>query len=251
MKIRLDTLLPKLNLARSRSEARDLIDRGHVYVNSVQVKKASKEYEETIDPALIEIKVEQYVGRGAYKLEEALQKFNISAQGRNALDIGSSTGGFTEVLLKHGAETVHAVDVGKDQLAQALRKDPRVISLEETDIRELPSIVPKASLVVIDVSFISLGYIFPHLSRFTARDGAQPVDVIALIKPQFEVSKGKLNKSGIVKGEADAKATIATVASSAAESGFQLVQTTESPIEGGSGNREFLGHFKMTVQPRA
>ncbi len=248
MKTRIDALLTKMNLTRSRSEAQDMINRGYVYVKSVQVKKASKEYEEPLNPEDVEIRAEQYVGRGAYKLEKAIQEFDIQAEGKIALDIGSSTGGFTEVLLKHGARKVYAVDVGKDQLAPSLRNDSRVVSLEETDIRTLRSLPEPVSLIVIDVSFISLSYIIPHLERFIGADAdvGRPagVKVIALIKPQFEVTKENLNKNGIVKDQELSEEIIGKISAIFKEHNFNFISVIESPIEGGSGNKEYLGCFE-------
>jgi 23S rRNA (cytidine1920-2'-O)/16S rRNA (cytidine1409-2'-O)-methyltransferase len=203
---------------------------------------------------------DQYVGRGAYKLEHALDYWKIDPTNFTGLDIGSSTGGFTEVLLRRGAQKVFAVDVGSNQLAKELLENPKVISLESTDIRTLgflpsvenidqtknvsaPAHTSRADIVVIDVSFISLGQIFPNLKRFVSVNS--PI-VVALIKPQFEVGKAYIQKNGVVADAAQVKTALERVKKEALEEGWICKEVIESPIhggQGGSGNTEYLGYF--------
>lgn len=267
---RIDSLLFKLGITRSRSEAEDLIKRGLVSVRVwkseefMVVKKPSKSFQaHLLTKDDVQISGDQYVGRGAYKLEYALDQWKINPTGFIGLDIGSSTGGFTEVLLRRGAQKVFAVDVGSKQLAKELFENPKVVSLESTDIRTLgflpnkksvhtlndlntqtgPTSSSRADIVVIDVSFISLGQIFPHLKRFVSVEN--PI-VIALIKPQFEVGKAYIQKNGVVADIAQVKTALERVKKEAIEEGWVCKEVIESPIhggQGGSGNTEYLGYF--------
>jgi 23S rRNA (cytidine1920-2'-O)/16S rRNA (cytidine1409-2'-O)-methyltransferase len=176
------------------------------------------------------------------KLAHALDAFHVEVTGRRALDIGASTGGFTDVLLQRGARDVVALDVGHNQLDWKLRNDPRVIVRERVNARSLtPDHVPHTvDIVVIDVSFISLTYILPELQKVLAADG----DVIALVKPQFEAGRDEVGKGGIVRDPAVHQAVIARVTASAAAVGLAACGLTESPITGAAGNREFLLHLR-------
>ena len=183
-----------------------------------------------------------YVGRGGIKLAHALDAFAIEAAGRRALDIGASTGGFTDVLLQRGAESVVALDVGHGQLDWTLRNDPRVLVREKVNARHLgPADLPHAvDLVTIDVSFISLGHILPALPSVLAR-GA---DVVALVKPQFEAGRGQVGRGGLVTDPAVHEEVIARVTEQAAATGLTRVGFTPSPITGASGNHEFFLHLR-------
>lgn len=239
IKKRLDLLLAEKNLAPSRSIAAKLISDYKVRVNGELISKQGKEVDED---ALIEvIEAFPYVSRGGYKLAHALDTWSIEVAGCTALDIGASTGGFTDCLLQRGASHVYAVDVGRNQLAPSLRVDPRVTVFEHTDIRTctIPELV---DIIVIDVSFISLTKIFPSLHKLIRPGGI----IVALIKPQFEVGKDRIGKNGIVKTEADWSFAIDTVKSSAMICGFNVVQVIDSPISGGSGNKEFLAYLTLT-----
>jgi 23S rRNA (cytidine1920-2'-O)/16S rRNA (cytidine1409-2'-O)-methyltransferase len=239
MKQRLDTLLFYLKLVRSRSEASDLIKRGKVRVNGKIIEKTSAKFS---PEDKIEINDVQYVSRGAYKLVKALEEFGIEVKGKNALDIGSSTGGFTEVLLEYGAEHVYAVDSGTDQLAQKLKDDQRVTSFEKTDIRNISKEILKhnISIVAIDVSFISLSFILPTVIKLST----SPADIVVLFKPQFEVGKEFIGKNGIVKNEKVVEMSLHKFRQSLKDFCLNYVSHIESPIKGGSGNTEYLFHIK-------
>ncbi len=243
MKERVDKLLVLLGYVSSRTRAARLIEEGKVFVDSVTGKKVLKPNEKFENETIFFISEKQkYVGRGGEKLEKALEVFGISVEGASALDIGSSTGGFTDCLLQHGTQKVFAVDVGTDQLDASLRINPKVVVLEKTDIRSTEAevcITEKVDIIVIDVSFISLSHIFPHLKKFTK----EHTNIIALIKPQFEVGKENI-KEGVVTDPILHQKAVTDVTQYAHQNGFSLVQVIDSPILGGSGNKEFLGWFK-------
>lgn len=240
-KVRLDLLMVEKGLAPSRERARSLILARQVSVDGQVVAKAGAPVEQT---ASIELAVPDhpYVGRGGVKLAHALDVFGISVAGRSALDIGASTGGFTDVLLQRGAASVIALDVGHGQLDWKLRNDPRVIVREGVNARNLgPADVPeKVDLVSIDVAFISLGHIFPALPHVLRR-GA---DVVALVKPQFEAGREEVGKGGLVTDPAIHDAVVARVTEQAAAAGLTRSGFTPSPITGASGNREFFLHLR-------
>lgn len=233
MKQRLDLALVSRNLCRSRTEAQDRVTHGKVLVNSIVETKPAKEVSDSDV-----IRVTEYmpfVGRGGVKLQHALEYFHIDVGGKTILDVGSSTGGFTDCLLQNGAQKVYAVDVGTFQMADSLRNNPHVVLMEQTDIRE--AVLPeKVAGIVVDVSFISLSKIFPTLSKFVA-PGAF---IVALIKPQFEVGQANLGKGGIVTNEQAREDAITEVLKSATENGISIRDVTASPIVGGDGNKEFL-----------
>jgi 23S rRNA (cytidine1920-2'-O)/16S rRNA (cytidine1409-2'-O)-methyltransferase len=240
-KQRLDTVLVDRGLAPSRERARALILAGRVSVDGQVVSKAGA-------PIAAAARVElatpdhPYVGRGGLKLAGALDAFGIDPRGRRALDVGASTGGFTDVLLRRGAENVVALDVGRAQLDWRLRSDPRVVVREGVNARALtPDDVPHhVSLVTIDVSFISLSYILPALPPFLD-PGA---DVVALVKPQFEAGREEVGKHGIVSDPAVHEAVIARVTEDATACGLTRVAMTPSPITGATGNQEFFLHLR-------
>ncbi len=233
MKQRLDLAIVSRNLSRSRTEAQDRITHGKVLVNGVVETKPAKEVS---DSDVIRITEHMpFVGRGGVKLQHALEYFHIDVGGKTILDVGSSTGGFTDCLLQNGAQKVYAVDVGTFQMADSLRNNPHVVLMEQTDIRE--AILPeKVAGIVVDVSFISLSKIFSSLQKFVA-PGAF---IVALIKPQFEVGQANIGKGGVVTNDDAREDAITQVLKSATENGISIRDVTPSPIVGGDGNKEFL-----------
>jgi 23S rRNA (cytidine1920-2'-O)/16S rRNA (cytidine1409-2'-O)-methyltransferase len=240
-KKRLDFVLVERSLVTTRERARALILAGQVKVNGTVFSKAGTA---VADDALIELLAPDhpYVGRGGIKLAHALDVFRIEATGRLALDVGASTGGFTDVLLQRGASTVIALDVGRGQLDWRLRTDPRVIVKEGVNARALTvTDVPQSvDLVTIDVAFISLRHIFPALLPVLA-PGA---DVVALVKPQFEAGRDQVGKGGIVSDPTVHDAVLAQVTAAAEAVGFTRLAMTPSPITGAEGNREFFLHLR-------
>jgi 23S rRNA (cytidine1920-2'-O)/16S rRNA (cytidine1409-2'-O)-methyltransferase len=246
-KQRLDVVLVDRGLAPSRERARALILAGRVTVDGQVVSKAGAPV--TRDAQVVLAQPDHpYVGRGGLKLAGALDVFAIDPRGRRALDVGASTGGFTDVLLQRGAESVVALDVGRAQLDWRLRTDPRVIVREGVNARAITSAdVPhRVSLATIDVSFISLKHILPALPPFLD-PGA---DVVALVKPQFEAGREQVGRHGIVSDPAVHDAVVARVTEYAAACGLARIAMTPSPITGATGNQEFFLHLRLT-QDRA
>ena len=241
MKVRLDVLLVDRGLAQSRERAAALVLSGVVLVNGQRVQKAGTPVPDSAEIALKEAD-HPYVGRGGIKLAGALETFDVPVAGREALDIGASTGGFTDVLLKRGATRVVALDVGHGQLDWVLRNDPRVVVIERANARvlepaDLPGLV---DLVTIDVSFISLRHILPRVPSLL-RPGA---DIIALVKPQFEAGRAEVGKKGVVRDPAVHTRVVEEVTRAAAEVGLVRAAMTESSITGDTGNREFFLHLR-------
>jgi len=237
-KERLDTRLVALGLAATRSRARDLIQRGFVSVNGKVCDKPGREVDEAAG-LIVSDAAPAYVSRGAEKLAAALQRYQFPVAQRTALDVGASTGGFTEVLLEHGARKVYAVDVGTAQLHPSLRSDPRVVLLEQQDARTLTRdvVADPIHMIVADVSFISLIKVLPAALALAA-PGCW---LVALIKPQFEAGPSLVGKGGIVKDAAVRRAAVEAIeAFMAAQPGWRVIGTMPSPIPGGSGNQEFL-----------
>ncbi|OFW15628.1 MAG: hypothetical protein A3F69_02010 [Acidobacteria bacterium RIFCSPLOWO2_12_FULL_66_10] len=238
---RLDVVLVDLGLAPSRERARALILAGQVCVNGQVVSKAGAPVKAD---AVVELATPDhpYVGRGGVKLAHALDVFAVDPRGRLALDVGASTGGFTDVLLRRGAASVIALDVGRGQLDWRLRTDPRVIVREGVNARALTADdVPKTvSLVTIDVAFISLRHIFPALPPFLDPDA----DVVALVKPQFEAGRDEVGRHGLVTDSAVHEAVLVRVTEAAAGAGLRRCGMTPSPITGATGNQEFFLHLK-------
>ena len=234
-KLRIDRLLVERGLFDSRAKAQDAIAAGLVKANGKVVTKASEEV--AADAEIEASPAHPYVSRGALKLVAALDHFKFDPKGRVCLDIGASTGGFTQVLLERGAAHVTAVDVGTAQLHPSLRGDPRITSLEQTDIRTFDAarLDPKPDLVVIDVSFISLKQVLPAALKLAGR----PAQLIALIKPQFEAGREHLKK-GIVRDEAVRQAVCDDIAALLTSLGANVLGVIASPIEGGDGNVEYL-----------
>ena len=234
---RIDQRLVEEGLAPSRARAADLVRRGCVTVGDAV---AAKPGALVADDAVLAVTDEggDYVSRGALKLLAALRAFKLSPHDTTALDVGASTGGFTEVLLAEGAARVYAVDVGRAQLHKRLRADPRVVSLEATDARKLDkTVIPEpATAIVADVSFISLTQALTAVLKLVV-PGAW---LVALVKPQFEAGREAVGKGGIVRGEADRARAVARVRDFLEAEGWQIIGVIESPITGGSGNVEFL-----------
>ena len=237
MKERLDKLLVQQGLVASRERARALILAGKVIVDDHRVDKAGAQVQ---DDAELRLKGKDipYVSRGGLKLDRAIQEFNIEIKGKVAIDVGASTGGFSDCLLQHGAKKIYAVDVGYGQLAWVLREDPRVVNLERCNIRHLQpaQLDDIPTLAVIDASFISLSKVLPNTLSLIS-DAAE---VIALIKPQFEVGKGQVGKGGVVKDEGQHDLVVKQICNLATELNCLVLGVTESPILGPKGNREFL-----------
>ena len=240
-RVRLDTLLVERGLAPSRERARALILAGQVTVEGAPARKAGESVRP--DAALALLREDHpYVGRGGVKLAHALDCFAVGVAARRALDIGASTGGFTDVMLKRGAKRVIAFDVGHGQLDWGLRNDPRVVVIERANARTLePAHLPTlVDIVTIDVSFISLRHIFPRVPPLL-RDGA---DVVALVKPQFEAGRAEIGKKGVIRDPAVQARVVEEAAAAAAEVGLVRAAMTESPITGDTGNREFFVHLR-------
>ena len=235
MKQRLDLVLVAKGLAESREKAQALIMAGDVLVNG---QKAAKPGQAVAEEALLSVAAPpRYVSRGGLKLEAALRQFAVDPAGLVCLDIGASTGGFTDCLLQHGALRVHAIDVGTNQLDYRLRTDPRVRSQEHRNARELvlADLGEAVSLLVCDVSFISVTLLIPVLVPLLTRNGR----MIILVKPQFEVGKGQVGKGGIVRDAALHQQACERVQAAVQAQGFQT-SFMPSPILGTEGNREFL-----------
>lgn len=242
MKIRLDVALTELNLARSRTAAQRIIQEGAVSVNGKIVNKPSEAVETDSDEIIVSDNPQcmKYVGRGGFKLEKAIEHFGIALNGKCCLDIGASTGGFTDCMLQNGAEKVFAVDVGNDQLDISLRNNPKVVSLEQLDIRHAQDEINEPiDFISIDVSFISLKHILPEIARFAAPNA----ECVALIKPQFENGKHRNGKNGVIRNPKVHEKIVDDICSFAEGLGFSSIKAIPSPIEGGDGNREFLMHF--------
>ena len=238
--MRIDRLMVEKGIAVSRQRAQAMIMAGNVLVNSQLVEKSGYLVSESSD---ITLKGEAlpYVSRGGLKLEKALESFEVSVQNRVCLDVGASTGGFTDCLLQHGAARVYAVDVGYGQLAWQLRQDSRVTPIERMNIRSMPrNMLPEpVDLVTIDVSFISLKIVVPAVMKFMR----QSAPIIALIKPQFEVGKGRVGKGGVVRDPLQHESVVNELNRFFKDSGWTSLPVVPSPILGPSGNREFLIHM--------
>jgi 23S rRNA (cytidine1920-2'-O)/16S rRNA (cytidine1409-2'-O)-methyltransferase len=235
--VRLDKLLVDRGLVPSRERAQALILAGKVEVNGQKVSKAGQKVAEESDVRLLSDDL-PFVSRGGIKLQHAISHFQLDLANTVAMDVGASTGGFTDCLLQHGARRVYAVDVGYGQLAWKLRQDSRVIVLERQNIRYLPAdLIPEPiQVATIDTSFISLKIVIPVVIPFLDR----PSTLIALIKPQFEVGKGQVGKGGVVRDPEMHKRVCESIASFCVQLGLRVVGTTPSPIQGPKGNQEFL-----------
>ena len=241
---RLDSELVSRGIARSRERAKEMIKAGAVNVNGRTAKKASDEVAPT--DVIESSEQEVYVGRGALKLEKAAQAFGLDFTGKVCLDIGASTGGFTEYMLMHGAAEVYAVDVGHGQLAVSLRQDSRVVNMEGTDIREVSpeAIGGSADFISADVSFISLTKILPKMYELLREDGTAAV----LVKPQFEAGRTDIGKRGVVRDRKVHERILSEIDSFARLMGFVPVSCTFSPVRGGSGNIEYLLELRKIAE---
>lgn len=249
MKERLDVLLVRQGLAPSREKAKAVIMAGHVFVNGQREDKAGAMFME--DKSRIEVRGGglRYVSRGGLKLEKAMTDFSLTLENRVCMDIGASTGGFTDCMLQNGARLVYAIDVGHGQLAWKLRCDERVVCMEKTNfryvVREDISEVPDFASA--DVSFISLSKILPVAGMLLQPGG----EMVCLIKPQFEAGREKVGKKGVVRDQAVHREVIEQVFSYAEKEGFILLHLTFSPVKGPEGNIEYLLHLKKKPEGEA
>lgn len=246
-KIRLDVYLTDKGMTTSRERAKALIMAGQVYVKNQKCDKAGQMISE--DETEVEIRGEQlkYVSRGGLKLEKAMQEFPISLDGKTTMDIGASTGGFTDCMLQNGAKKVFAVDVGYGQFAWKLRRDERVVNMERTNIRYVTpdDIGDKIDFASIDVSFISLKLVLPAAYNLLTDDG----EIVALIKPQFEAGRGQVGKKGVVRDKNVHIEVVKTVLDFAVENGFSVEGLSFSPIKGPEGNIEYLAFLRKSSEP--
>lgn len=234
---RLDVLVTRSGLAESRERAQALIIAGKVKVGGETVRTPSRT---VTDDAAIEVESEPaYASRGALKLGPALDALGVDPHGRVCADIGASTGGFTDVLLRRGASKVYAVDVGRGLMHWRLRQDPRVVLMEKVNAREIEFFPEPMSLVVIDVSFISLEKVLPAVRR-----AAPDAEVVALFKPQFEVGKGEVGKGGIVRDQAAIDAALAAFRDWCADNNYSVKAEALSQVAGMEGNREIFVHLE-------
>lgn len=238
---RLDVLLVSRALVPSRAQARAAIEAGGVTVDGQVETSASRN---VADDAVMTVEAaHDYVGRGALKLAQALDLWDVPVAGRIVLDVGASTGGFTEVCLRRGAARIHAVDVGHGQLHSRVAADPRVVNLERTDARMLDTtVMPEApGLIVCDASFISLTKVLPAALALAAPDA----DLVTLVKPQFEMkSRADVGRGGVVRDEVARAAALARVIAWLEGEGWRVLATADSPITGRDGNREYLLHAR-------
>lgn len=240
-KERVDVLLVEQGLIETREKAKRAIMAGMIYANEVRIDKAGEKIASDIE-LQIKGQLMPYVSRGGYKLEKALNEFDLTVQDKIMIDIGSSTGGFTDCALQNGAKMSYAIDVGYNQLAWKIRSDERVVVMERTNFRyvtkeDLNAGLP--SFASIDVSFISLRLILPVLKTLLAADS----DVVALIKPQFEAGREQVGKKGIVREKKVHCEVLDRILNFAMNEGYDVKDVTYSPITGGDGNIEFLAHF--------
>lgn len=241
---RLDVLLVRRGLASTRTKARALVLAGKVRSGTRRLDKAG-----TLLPVDTTLEIDEprrFVGRGGFKLAGALERFSVAVEGADALDVGASTGGFTQVLLEAGAARVIALDVGRGLIDWALRNDPRVVVIEGVNARHLePESLPfRPRLATIDVSFISLRKVLPAVVRCLA----EPGEIVALVKPQFEVGPEQVGKGGIVLDPGARRAALASVARAADEAGCGILATAPSPIRGAEGNAEYFLHLRRGTQ---
>jgi 23S rRNA (cytidine1920-2'-O)/16S rRNA (cytidine1409-2'-O)-methyltransferase len=242
-KDRLDAALVERGLVETRSKAQSLVMARRIFVNGKHVDKPGTPVGDD-DVLAIEALEHPWVGRGGMKLAHALERFAIDVTGKICADIGASTGGFTDVLLQRGAAKVYAIDVGYGQLDVSLRNNPRVVNREKVNARylEAADFAESIGFVAIDVSFISLTLILPAAMKFLAPGG----EIVALIKPQFEVGKGQVGKGGIVRDEAKRTAAVEGVLAFARSLGLAVLGILGSPIKGAEGNIEYLMHVRHT-----
>ena len=246
MKKRLDILVYEKGLAESREKAKAVIMAGLVYVNNQKADKCGSTYEEDCNlevrgPAL------KYVSRGGLKLEKAVSSFSLDLEGVVSMDIGASTGAFTDCMLQNGAKKVYSIDVGYGQLAWKLRNDERVVNMERTNFRKVtPDMIEdKIDFFSVDVSFISLKLILPVVRPLLSSEGQG----VCLIKPQFEAGRGKVGKKGVVRDKAVHTEVISSIRDFCLECGFDVLGLDFSPVKGPEGNIEYLIHIRTSNEP--
>lgn len=246
MKVRLDVLLVSRGLAESREKAKAVIMEGRVFVKGQREDKAGAMFDEAA-PIEIHGQKLKYVSRGGLKLEKAVEHFDLKLEGKVCMDVGSSTGGFTDCMLQNGAAKVYAVDVGTNQLDWKLRSDPRVVCMEKTNIRYLlpEQLDEKPEFASIDVAFISLTKVLRPVRELLTPDG----QVAALIKPQFEAGREKVGKKGVVREKSTHLEVIRQVLTFAWTAGFDILALEFSPIKGPEGNIEYLAWLQKTDRP--
>jgi len=242
---RLDVLLLQRGLVRSRQRAKNLITNGQIQVDGVVCTKPAKLTEETAALTLLGEDL-RYVGRGGLKLEWILEQQNLSLEQATCMDIGASTGGFTDCMLQHGAKKVYAIDVGHGQLADSLRQDERVVCMEKTNIRYVKpeDIADRLDFASVDVSFISLTKVLGPARELLNDNG----EMVCLIKPQFEAGREKVGKKGVVRDKAVHEEVIHKVIDHAVEIGFHILNLEYSPIKGPEGNIEYLVYIRKEAE---
>ena len=241
MKQRLDVLLVERGLAESREKAKAIIMSGNVFVDGVREDKAGSSFDEKVE-VVVKGNTLPYVSRGGLKLEKAIKEFDLSVADKVCMDVGSSTGGFTDCMLQNGAKKVYAIDVGTNQLAWKLRQDPRVVSMEKTNIRyvlpeHLDDVIEFSS---IDVAFISLRKVLEPVKGVLAPDG----EVVCLIKPQFEAGREQVGKKGVVRDKKIHMQVVEEIIEYVGSLEFSVLRLAFSPIKGPEGNIEYLLHIK-------
>ena len=245
-KERLDVLLVNKGLATSREKAKAIIMSGNVYVDGQKEDKAGQSFPDT---AVIEVRgtTLKYVSRGGLKLEKAMQNFDVTLEGKICMDVGSSTGGFTDCMRQNGAIKVYAVDVGHGQLDWKLRNDERVVCMEKTNIRYVTpdDVADRIQFSSIDVSFISLTKVLTPVRNLLTDDG----QIVCLIKPQFEAGREKVGKKGVVRDKSAHEDVVNNIISFALSNGFSVLDLEYSPIKGPEGIIEYLVHIKKTDDP--
>ena len=245
MKKRLDLILVERELFETREKAKREIMAGNVIVNEQVVTKAGTMFKDN-DELNIRIKDKlKYVSRGGLKLEKAIKTWDLDFKDKLVLDIGASTGGFTDCALQNGAKCVYSIDVGKNQLDWKLRNDERVLSLEEMHIKDLKEEDidnEKVDFIVIDVSFISLTKVISYFEKFLAKTGK----IVMLVKPQFEVGREKIGRNGVVENEEYHDEAVKKIISFSKKCGYELIGVEDSPIRGSKGNKEFLMLLKFS-----
>jgi len=244
MKVRLDKLLLDRGLVPSRERAQALILAGQVLVDEQKIEKPGTSVSSEVGIRLLGEDL-RYVSRGGLKLEKALEHWKVDVAGRTCVDVGASTGGFTDCLLQHGAARVIAVDTGRGQIDTKLRNDSRVRLLEQTNARYLTpgQLGETAEFLAMDVAFISATLVLPAVIA-----AAKPPEIVVLVKPQFEVGRERVGAGGIVRGESDQQAAVSKVREAVAALGGRDIEVIDSPITGAEGNKEFLLHARFPVK---
>ena len=246
MKKRLDVLVFEKGFAESREKAKAIIMAGQVYVNNQKADKCGVSYDENL-PLEVRGDTQKYVSRGGYKLEKAMKSFPITLENKITMDIGASTGGFTDCMLQNGAKKVYSVDVGYGQLAWKLRNDERVVNLERTNMRYVTEeqVPDKIDFFSVDVSFISLKLILPVARELLSENG----EAACLIKPQFEAGKENVGKNGVVRDKKVHVAVVDMIIDFCLNNGFDVLGLDYSPIKGPQGNIEYLIHIRKSDAP--